>query len=85
MGHLIGMKTTVELPEELLQQAKEYAARMGIPMREVIERGLQLALQSKKTSRRPFRLKTITTKGEGLACDGDWSTIRSFIYEGHGG
>jgi hypothetical protein len=79
------MKTTVEISDELLQQAKEYAARMGIPMREMIELGLQLALYSKKNSRRPFRLKTITTKGEGLVCDGDWSSIRSLIYEGQGG
>lgn len=79
------MKTTVELPEELLRQAKEYAARHGIPMREVFELGLQLALQSKRKGRGTFRLKTITTKGEGLICDGDWSAIRSLIYEGHGG
>jgi len=79
------VKTTIELPDDLLRQAKEYAARHGIPMREVIELGLQLALQAKRPSRRPFRLKTITTKGEGLICEGDWGTIRSFIYEGHGG
>jgi hypothetical protein len=79
------MKTTVEIPDELLHQAKEYAARMGIPMREVIEFGLQLALNSKKPSQRPFQLKTITTKGEGLVCEENWSVIRSFIYEGHGG
>jgi hypothetical protein len=79
------MKTTVEISDDLLKQAKEYAARMGIPMREVIEFGLQLALGSKKSPSRPFRLKTVTTKGEGLVCDGDWSIIRSFIYEGHGG
>jgi hypothetical protein len=79
------MKTTVDISDDLLKQAKEYAARMGIPMREVLELGLQIALQSKKPSRSPFRLKTITTKGKGLACDGDWSVIRSFVYEGHGG
>jgi hypothetical protein len=79
------MKTTVEISDDLLKQAKEYAARMGIPMREVLELGLQIALQSRKPSQRPFRLKTITTKGKGLACDEDWSVIRSFIYEGHGG
>lgn len=79
------MKTTVELSDDLLRQAKEYAARHGIPMREVIELGLQLALQAKRSARRSFRLKTITTKGEGLICDGDWSTIRSLIYDGHGG
>ena len=79
------MKTTVELSDDLLRQAKEYAARHGIPMREVIELGLQLALQAKRPSRRPFRFKTITPMGEGLICDGDWSTIRSLIFEGHGG
>jgi hypothetical protein len=79
------MKTTVDISDNLLKEAKEYAARMGIPMRQVIELGLQLALRSKKPSRRQFRLKTITTQGKGLACDEDWSIIRSFIYEGHGG
>jgi hypothetical protein len=79
------MKTTVEISDDLLRQAKEYAARNGIPLRAVIEFGLQQALQEGRPSRRPFRLKSVTTKGEGLICDGDWSTIRSLIYEGHGG
>jgi hypothetical protein len=79
------MKTTVEIPDDLLRQAKEYAARHGIPMRDVIQLGLELALQARRPSRRRFRLKTITTKGQGAICDGDWSTIRSLIYEGHGG
>jgi hypothetical protein len=79
------MKTTVEIPDALLREAKEYAARQGVPMRELIETGLRLVLERKPSSRPRFRLKTITTKGEGLICDGDWSTIRSLIYEGHGG
>jgi hypothetical protein len=79
------MKTTVEIPDALLREAKEYAARQGVPMREIIETGLRLVLERKPSSRRRFRLKTITTKGEGLICDGDWSTIRSLIYEGYGG
>jgi len=79
------MKTTVEISDGLLRQAKEYAARHGIPMRKVLEFGLQLALHAKRPERRSFRLKTVTTKGEGLLCDEDWSVIRSLIYEGHGG
>jgi hypothetical protein len=78
------MKTTVEIPDALFRDAKEYAARQGIPVREVFERGLRLALQGPLPGRR-FRLRTVTTKGEGLVCDGDWHTIRSTIYEGHGG
>jgi hypothetical protein len=79
------MKTTVEIPDTLLRQAKAYAAREGIPMRELFERGLRRVLGEPAAPRRRFRLKTVTTKGEGLVCDGDWSTIRSLLYEGHGG
>jgi hypothetical protein len=79
------MKTTVEIPDSLFRDAKQYAAREGIPLREVFERGLQQVLRNPARSGRRFRLKTITTKGNGLAVDGDWSTVRSMIYEGHGG
>jgi hypothetical protein len=78
------MKTTVEIPDALFREAKEYAAQHGIPLREVLERGLRTILAGSPPNRR-FRLRTVTTKGEGLVCDGDWSTIRSLIYEGHGG
>ena len=27
-------------------------------------------------------MKTVTTKGQGLVGNGDWTTIRSLIYEG---
>jgi hypothetical protein len=79
------VKTTVEISDSLFRDAKRYAARQGIPLREVIERGLQMAIKGERQPRRRFRLKTITTKGEGLAVDGDWNKIRSMIYEGHGG
>jgi hypothetical protein len=79
------VKTTVEISDSLFRDAKAYAARHGIPLREVFERGLTLALKGAPSSKRRFRLRTITTKGEGLVCDGDWATIRSLIYEGHGG
>lgn len=79
------MKTTVEIPDPLFRKAKKYAAEQGIPLRQVFERGLEMALHNSPPARRPFRLKSVTTKGEGLACDGSWSTVRSLIYEGRGG
>lgn len=79
------MKTTVEIPDSLFRQAKEYAARNGITIREVLELGLQSFLGDTALRGRRFKLKTITTKGEGLVCDPDWSVVRSLIYEGHGG
>jgi len=77
------MKTTIEIPDPLFRESKQYAAQHGIPLREVVERGLQMVLRGTASGR--FRLKTVITKGEGLICDGDWGTIRSLIYEGHGG
>lgn len=79
------MKTTVEITDALLREAKAYAAREGIPLRQVVERGLQMVVGGTPPAARRFKLKTVTTKGEGLVCDGDWGTIRSMIYEGHGG
>ena len=79
------VKTTVEIPDALFREAKEYAAREGIPLREVFERGVQWVLSGSPPARRRFRLKTVTTKGEGLACEADWSAIRARIYEGRGG
>ena len=78
------MKTTVEIPDRLFRLAKAYAARNGIPLREVFERGVSMLVEGSPAARRPFRLKTITTKGEGAASD-DWAAIRAAIYEGHGG
>jgi hypothetical protein len=79
------VKTTIELPDALYREAKEYAARHGIPMREIMERGLRAVLNESGPATRRFRLKTVTTKGEGLVSEGDWAAIRSLIYEGHGG
>lgn len=79
------MKTTVEISDPILREAKEYAARHGISMREVVEQGLRVVLRHSPRPGKRFRMKSITTKGEGLICDEDWHTIRSLIYEGHGG
>lgn len=79
------MKTTVEIPDSLFREAKQYAAKRGIPLRTVLEQGLEAVLRGSPRSSRRFRLKTVTTKGKGLASDRDWSEIRSMIYEGHGG
>jgi hypothetical protein len=78
------MKTTVEISDAILREAKEYAARHDMTLREVFELGLHRVLREGGPPRKNFRLKTITTRGEGLVCDGDWGTIRSLIYEGHG-
>lgn len=78
------VKTTVELPDPLLREAKQYAASQGIPLRQVMELALQGLLHS-PGHRGRFRLRTATTDGEGTTLHSDWGEIRSLIYEGHGG
>ncbi len=79
------MKTTVEIPDALFREARIFAAREGIPLREVVERGLRIVVSGRTVPVAKFRLKTVTTVGEGLVCEDDWATIRSLAYEGHGG
>jgi len=82
---LVVVKTTVEIPDPLFREVKTYAARHGMSLREVLELGLRTVVENKTPGKRRFRLKTITTKGEGVQGDADWSAIRSIIYEGRGG
>lgn len=38
------MKTTIELPDDLFRQAKAKAAMEGVRLRDLVERGIRLAL-----------------------------------------
>jgi hypothetical protein len=39
------MKTTIEVPDVLLEQAKRAAREQGVSLRTIFERGLRMALQ----------------------------------------
>ena len=80
------MKTTVDIPDALLEEAKKVAARNHTTVRALIERGLRHAL-AEHQSPREFRLRKATFGGEGLQPgveDGTWERIRDLAYEGHG-
>jgi hypothetical protein len=42
------MKTTIEIPDVLLEQAKRAAREQGVSLRSIFERGLRMALQPPK-------------------------------------
>jgi hypothetical protein len=42
------MKTTIEIPDVLLDQAKRTAREQGVSLRSIFERGLRMALQPPK-------------------------------------
>jgi hypothetical protein len=83
-GSLKAVKTTLDISKETLRQVKSVAAREGVPMREVFERGMRAYIAGAVPSK-PFRLRTITTKGQGLAKPREWAEIRELIYAGQGG
>jgi hypothetical protein len=76
------MKTTIELPAELVERSRKLARREGATLRALVEEGLRLALRARqKRSGRPFRLKTF--RGDGLTREfqqAGWERVRDEIY-----
>ncbi len=84
---LTHMKTTIELPDDLLKQAKQTARAEGATLRALIEEGLQHALRARE-HRETVGLDFPTFGGTGLTeafSEGDWSRLRNEIYRGRGG
>lgn len=80
------MKTTVEISDTLLREAKKLAEREQTTVRALIERGLRDAV-AKGARARPFRLRKATFKGRGLSAEAKalgWERVRELAYEGRG-
>ena len=81
------MKTTVDIADAVLREAKATASRDGTTVRALIEEGLRRVLEE-RAERSDFRLRRVTFKGKGLRAevrDGSWERVRELIYEGRGG
>lgn len=79
------MKTTIEIADRLLAEAKAVAARDKTTLRALIEEGLREVLQRKKPDR-TFKLRDARFKGQGLTPEfearGGWSRLREAAYPG---
>jgi hypothetical protein len=76
------MKTTVEINDPLLREARKLAARENTTLRALIEEGLHLVLAEKK--QKPFRLRRASFRGRGLRPElknASWSEIRAMSYQ----
>jgi hypothetical protein len=73
------MKTTLDLPDELLIEAKKRAAEERRPLRALVEEGLRLVLRKPEGRQRKRQVRLVTVKG-GLAPDLDLSS-REAMYE----
>jgi hypothetical protein len=81
------MKTTVEIPDALLERARAVSAREGTTMRALIEEGLQAVLRSRQT-RDNFVLRDASFRGRGLSPEfahAGWDDLRGAAYQGRGG
>jgi hypothetical protein len=81
------MKTTIDIADGLLSEAKQVAAAEGTTLRELVEDGLRHAIATRAKPNGTFRLRKASVKGHGLHpefADGSWERIRDAIYEGRG-
>jgi hypothetical protein len=81
------MKTTVEIPDGLAEEARALARRERTTLRALIEAGLRQVLRERR-GRARFALRDASFRGRGLQPgfrDGDWQRIREAAYEGRGG
>jgi hypothetical protein len=80
------MKTTIDISDPLLEQAKRLAARRGVTLKALMEQGLRRVIADKKQDE-AYRFVPVTFKGNGmqpgLQAKG-WEAVRDIIYEGRG-
>ena len=75
------MKTTIEIPDALAQEAKEIALAQGATLRELVISGLRAEVErrSAPTTVQDFRLHTVT--GRGLRPGVDPQRLTELAYE----
>jgi predicted transcriptional regulator len=76
------MKTTVELPDELVREAQELARAEGTTMKSVLEEGLRAVIAQRRRAQ-GFTLRDASVAGRGLRPDlaeAGWARIRELSY-----
>ena len=82
------MKTTIDIPDALMDEARRVARKRGVTLKVLVETALRQVIEAEQHPREPFRLRKHPFRGEGLHPDlaeDDWSEIRRRAYEGRGG
>lgn len=81
------MKTTIQIPDSLFEEARKLAQRDRTTLKALVEQGLRQVIAQRKRSS-GFRLRDASFKGEGLnpqRVAASWEEIHSLSYKGRGG
>jgi hypothetical protein len=81
------MKTTIEIADALLDDAKRVAARERVTVRALVEQGLRRVLDERKRGAPGFKLRKASVKGRGLQAGvrgASFDRLRELAYEGRG-
>lgn len=80
------MKTTIQIADSVLEEAREVAAREQTTLKELVEDGLRKIISERK-KKDVFRLRKASFKGKGLQpqfAGASWEKLRAAVYEGRG-
>ena len=80
------MKTTINITDSLLEEAKKLTRQEKSTLRALVEEGLSRVINERK-ARKKFSLRKASFQGNGLQAEFEgesWQKIRSTVYEGHG-
>ncbi|MBD3006684.1 type II toxin-antitoxin system VapB family antitoxin [Streptomyces sp. 5-10] len=83
MGMVSHMKTTVEISDALLDEARRTAREEGTTLRALIEEGLRSVLAQHAHRSHSFTLQDASVGGEGLqpgAQGASWEQLRGLAY-----
>jgi hypothetical protein len=81
------MKTTIDLPDNLLEEAKKVAARRSTTVKALVESGLRKELRAHAEAA-AFRLRDASFRGRGLRPEAralSWEALRELAYAERGG
>ena len=76
---LLCMRTTIQLDDQLLLEAKQYAAQTGRTLKAVIEDALREALARTEVTRPQTRVPLKTFKGRGVQSGVDLDDTSSLL------
>ncbi len=81
-----GMKTTIDISDSILTQAKQLAHEQHQTLRSLVEEGLAKVIEERACQKKPS-VSPVVFSGKGLSPefrDARWQETRNAAYEGHG-